>query len=123
MSLVFSSLFSNALRALPGGGELEVLIGAEKQHQDEGAVVFIQFRDSGVGISPANLPRIFDYGFSAWEEKELGLGLSISRDIVEAHGGSLRARSEPGKGASFTIALPMVLHCAESLAPVGPVLQ
>lgn len=66
--------------------------------------------DQGVGISPQDLPRIFEKFYRAWtgaKREGLGLGLYITRLIVEAHGGRIWAESEVGKGSSFHIALPM----------------
>ena len=104
MKQVFANLFVNAVKAMPDGGTLETTIKSDQIQ--EIPVVVLEFKDSGAGILSENLPRVFEFGFSAWEEKGLGLGLSISREIVEAHGGSLQVHSKPEKGASFTIVLP-----------------
>ena len=71
----------------------------------------IVVRDTGVGIEPEQLPRIFDKFFQADNQdkaaaKGTGLGLAIAREIVEAHGGSISAESEMGKGTTFTVCLP-----------------
>jgi signal transduction histidine kinase len=72
--------------------------------EDSGGVR-IRVRDSGKGIEPDALPRIFDAFFTT-KSGGMGMGLAISRSIVEAHGGRLSAASTPGCGATFEIALP-----------------
>ena len=68
--------------------------------------VRISFRDSGVGISKDALPRVFDPFYSTKQEG-LGLGLSISQEIVQQHGGRIQAESGLGRGATFTVWLPV----------------
>jgi PAS domain S-box-containing protein len=71
--------------------------------------VRLTVRDEGIGIAPEHLPHIFEKfgrGVSARNYGGLGLGLFLTRRIVEAHGGTIRARSEPGQGAEFTVELP-----------------
>jgi signal transduction histidine kinase len=67
--------------------------------------VILVVRDEGPGISPEHLPKLFDSFFSTKREG-MGLGLSIARTLVEAHGGRIRAENGPGRGASFSIELP-----------------
>jgi signal transduction histidine kinase len=67
-------------------------------------------RDTGIGIPPDELPRVWDRlyrGDRSRSERGLGLGLSLVRAIVEAHKGSVEATSEPGRGSTFTIRLPL----------------
>jgi signal transduction histidine kinase len=69
----------------------------------------LEVRDHGVGIEAAELPRIFrkfQRAYSARPNGGLGLGLYISRQIVEAHGGSIRVESAPGEGSTFKVELP-----------------
>ena len=79
-----------------------------------GARVMIHFRDSGSGINPENLERIFQPFFSTKqnedrrEQRGIGLGLAICRDIIEEHGGSIDVESIPDHGTTFTITLPSV---------------
>jgi two-component system NtrC family sensor kinase len=68
--------------------------------------VYIKIMDTGSGIAPEVLPKIFDPFFST--KKGTGLGLSVSYNIIKQHGGSISAESEPGKGATFIIALPRI---------------
>jgi two-component system NtrC family sensor kinase len=65
------------------------------------------FEDTGVGIAPEALERIFD-PFYTTKAKGTGLGLSISYDIVERHGGELRVESTVGQGSVFTVSLPFI---------------
>jgi PAS domain S-box-containing protein len=98
---VFLVLLINALDAMENKGAITVETGAE-----EGGA-WIRISDSGPGISPENLKRIFHPFFSTKIEKGgTGLGLSIAHRIIVNHGGTLTAASEQGRGASFTITLP-----------------
>ncbi|GEB95749.1 hypothetical protein GCM10009724_07950 [Microbacterium lacticum] len=82
-------------------------------------------RDSGIGIAPGDLPRIFDDYFRAETARDAGLpgtglGLGISRRIVEQHGGTLTLTSEPGAGTVATVRLPLALDADDEPGP-GPV--
>jgi signal transduction histidine kinase len=67
----------------------------------------VSFTDTGIGIPPENMGRIFDFLFTTKGEKGTGYGLTISRDIVEEHGGRIEVASEPAKGSTFTVVLPL----------------
>jgi signal transduction histidine kinase len=69
------------------------------------AGVDLTVRDRGEGIVADQLPKLFDSFFTT-KEKGMGLGLSIARSIVEAHGGRIRAESVPGEGTALYVALP-----------------
>jgi two-component system sensor histidine kinase HydH len=97
---VLLNLFINAQQAMPDGGELIL----RTQRNDGNAVVIVS--DTGKGIEQENLDKIFD-AFHSTKTGGSGLGLSISRKIIEAHSGSIRVDSIPGKGTSFTIQLPL----------------
>jgi PAS domain S-box-containing protein len=106
---VFWNLLKNAAKFSPKGGSLAI---RSRDDPEAGAVV-IEVADQGIGIDPAFLSRLFEAfeqgEASSWTRKYggLGLGLSISRSIVEAHGGTLTARSDgPGRGATFRVVLP-----------------
>ncbi len=99
---VFSNLVGNALKFTPKGGTIE--IGARAR---EGAVRFT-VSDSGPGLPAAAIPRIFE---RYWQPEGgsspgMGLGLSIAKEIVEGHGGSIGASSPPGRGATFFFTIP-----------------
>lgn len=104
MGQVFANLFRNALQHTPPGGR--VTIRAERQ--SGGATVAVT--DTGRGIAPENLQRVFERFFrgeDSWAAGGAGIGLTIARGIVRAHGGELTAASPgPGKGATFTVRLP-----------------
>jgi signal transduction histidine kinase len=99
---VMSLLTANALRAMPEGGRLAV----RAQHDDLGVVFSVE--DTGPHIDPAELPHLFD---RAWRGERgrpgrSGMGLAISKGIVEAHGGRIWAASDPRGGATFCFAVP-----------------
>ena len=103
MSQVLDNLILNAFRYTPSGGEV-VLAGRAAQGKVE-----LQVQDNGSGISPEDLPHIFDRFYrgdkARRESSESGLGLAIAKSIVEAHRGQISAQSSPGQGATFTITL------------------
>ena len=94
------NLFINAEQAMNDGGEL--LIRTARQKPD----AVIQVSDTGSGISSDKLPRIFDAYYSSRPQGS-GLGLPTAKKIIEAHNGTISVDSEPGKGTSFTIQLPL----------------
>jgi signal transduction histidine kinase len=100
---VAANLIDNALKYTPPGGRVEIEIGAEDQ------AAILRVRDTGPGIPAAEMPRIFDRlfrGDTSRTERGLGLGLSLVKAVVEAHGGTVSVESEPGRGAVFTVRLP-----------------
>jgi two-component system OmpR family sensor kinase/two-component system sensor histidine kinase BaeS len=102
MREVLANLLSNALRHTPQGGAVRVAYGADK-----GERVALSVRDTGSGIPPDDLPHIFDRFYRTHDSGGSGLGLAIAKNLVEAHGGDIRAESEPGRGATFVVALPL----------------
>ena len=101
MQQVFLNLLLNALDAMPDGGRLRVSTGCA----GEQAQVWIAFADTGRGIAPDALPHIFD-PFYTTKSEGLGLGLYITRNIVEEHGGRIEVESLLGEGTTFTVWLP-----------------
>ncbi|MBI5117822.1 OmpA family protein [Candidatus Poribacteria bacterium] len=126
---VFLNLFMNAFQAMRGHGQLRVetkLVAHSANHDMAAAVtdfspnvtssttsevstptVDVVISDTGEGIAPEALPRIFDPFFSTKDEG-IGLGLSLVHKIIENHSGRIRVASKPGVGASFSISLPIV---------------
>jgi signal transduction histidine kinase len=99
---VVTNLLSNAHK-FGAGKPIEIALGGE------GGAAWVRVRDHGIGVDPARQPFIFERFERAVPTKHyggLGLGLYISRRIVEAHGGSIRVESRPGDGATFTVELP-----------------
>jgi signal transduction histidine kinase len=107
---VLLNLLINARQAMPQGGRVYIRLAAEADHH----YVDLSVRDTGTGIPPEVLPRIFDSFFStksgpdATGKGGAGLGLSFCRDIIEAHHGRIRVDSAVGRGTCFTLRLPAV---------------
>jgi signal transduction histidine kinase len=102
---VFFNLANNAFRAMSTGRTLTMSLTQETEKPSAG--VTIRFQDQGAGISSENLSRIFDPGFTTHRNSP-GLGLAVSKRVVEQHGGTLSVSSTPGQGATFTIELPVL---------------
>lgn len=101
LNQVFMNLLLNASQAISDTGTITIRTRA----REDG--VLIDIEDTGAGIQPANLKRIFEPGFTTKGARVgMGLGLLISRQIVEHHGGRIDVRSEPGAGTKFTVWLP-----------------
>jgi heavy metal sensor kinase len=114
------NLIDNAIKYTPAGGAVAVRAGV-----DVGGRARLIVADSGPGIPAEHLPRVFDrfYRVDSSRSRDVdgtGLGLAICRSIAEAHGGLIRAASEPGAGCCFTVELP-IAPTAASEAPDGPV--
>lgn len=107
-----SNLLSNAIKFTPAGGTISVE-ASEVMHMQSGVgrtAVLIRISDTGEGIEPDVLPIIFDpyrQGQSGKGRLGVGLGLAIVKRIVEAHGGTISATSQLGKGTTFTLLLPV----------------
>lgn len=93
------NLIRNAQQAMPNGGELILTT------RQEPGVVVLDVIDTGSGVPPEALPRIFEAFFST-RRGGTGLGLPYARKVIEAHGGTIQLESEPGKGSKFTLRLP-----------------
>lgn len=102
-SRVLLNLIKNAIEAMPEGGVLIISLQEEHHH------VLFKVSDTGVGIPPELLPRIFEAFVTHGKSKGTGLGLAIAKNVVEAHGGTIHATSEPGIGTTFDIRIPIAL--------------
>jgi len=107
LNQVFMNLLVNAAHAMEQRGVITIRTGAEQ------GWVWVEISDTGKGIAPEHLKRIFDPFFTTKPVGSgTGLGLSLSYGIVEKHGGRIEVDSEPGKGTTFRVWLPM--HQAET---------
>jgi PAS domain S-box-containing protein len=102
---VFLNLLVNAAQAIPEGRADENTIHVATRIDERGNAV-VEVTDTGVGISPEDMPRIFDPFFTTKGEGGTGLGLAISHGTVKDLGGEIQARSEPGRGSTFRVVLP-----------------
>lgn len=108
MHQAFLNLFLNAIQAMPYGGELKIEANPVILPSPEGSkqnFIKVVVSDSGKGIPPQILPKIFDPFFTT-KPKGIGLGLSITYQIIKKHGGTIKVHSQWEKGTSFTINLP-----------------
>lgn len=101
------NLMTNAVKYTPAGGSVWLTLTATPQ------AVTIAVRDTGIGIAPGEVGRVFDRFWQAdsarsrtGERPGIGLGLSIGKWIAEAHGGSIAVTSRPGRGSTFTLTIP-----------------
>jgi signal transduction histidine kinase len=98
---VVTNLLTNALRLTLSGGSVDLaarVVGSE---------VEVTVRDTGGGMNPEDVDRIFDRFYRSPDSPGSGLGLSIARDLVQAHGGTITATSEVGRGATIRFTLPL----------------
>jgi signal transduction histidine kinase len=107
---LFLNLITNAIKYTPRGGRVELSLS-----QRVGGEIALTVRDSGIGISAADLPHVFDRFWRAdrarsraSERGGFGLGLSISQWIAQAHGGRITVQSRLGRGSVFTVILPLL---------------
>jgi two-component system OmpR family sensor kinase/two-component system sensor histidine kinase BaeS len=98
---VVTNLVSNALRHTPAGGSVTV----EAARRDR--VVVVRVSDTGSGIAPDDLPKVFERFYKGSRSRGSGLGLTIARNLVVAHGGDIRADSTPGRGTTIEFTLPI----------------
>jgi len=107
LAQVFTNLVDNALKYTPAGGGITLRAAASAQG------VQVEVADTGAGIPPQAVARIFDRFYQADSSRQggrkhgAGLGLAIAREIVQAHGGTISVRSSPGSGSTFSVTLPL----------------
>jgi signal transduction histidine kinase len=101
---VVANLLDNAVKYTPRNGRVEVNLDSEKDF------ALLTVKDNGMGISPQDQPRVFDRlyrGDRSRSQRGMGLGLSLVKAVVKAHKGQVSLLSSPGRGASFTVRLPL----------------
>lgn len=117
-----ANLVRNGLEHTPPGGEVTVSVVGDQEE------LVLQIRDTGEGISPADLPFIWTRFYRADKSRAYrtngddgaGLGLAITRGIIESHGGTIYAASELGCGTTVTIRLPLVPQCSDGAPDLLP---
>jgi len=117
---VLLNLLINSRQAMPGGGRLTIKL----HHDRENDMIDLVVRDYGCGIPAEKLPHIFDSFFTTKSGPDesgkggTGLGLSMCRDIIEAHHGQIRVQSTVGKGTAFTLKFPTASKAAPKRSPL-----
>jgi len=105
LAQALGNLLSNAIKYTPAPGGVQVTAGSTAED------VWIQISDTGPGISPGEQARVFEPFYRSQAQQRfpqgLGVGLTLARDLVRAHGGDLTLSSTPGEGSTFTIRLPL----------------
>jgi signal transduction histidine kinase len=99
-----ANLIDNAVKYTPRGGHVSVDVLRERDR------ALLRVRDTGIGIPADEQPRIWDRlfrGDKSRAERGLGLGLSLVKAVIEAHGGTVAVASESGRGSTFTVSLPV----------------
>ena len=117
LAQVFVNLVDNALKHTPAGGKVNVMAkrltpsGVQRLKKTWRTAIEVTVSDSGAGIPPEDLSRIFERFYQVDKSRRhtgsAGLGLAITREIIEAHGGSVKAESIVGLGTRFTVVLPV----------------
>lgn len=118
MKQVFLNLINNAVDAMPEGGTLTITTGV--RGSGSGVHVEAAVGDTGVGMSQEQIDQIFDPFYTTkGNERGTGLGLSVSRGIIEGHGGRILVESRPGRGSAFRVILPLrIPHATAKSADV-----
>jgi signal transduction histidine kinase len=112
LAQVFGNLIRNAIQAMPEGGRLTVETSEVSDSPLLSGVgpgvwwMAVSITDTGVGIPQENLDKLFEPLFTT-KAKGIGLGLAVTKTLVEGHGGSIEVESEVGKGTTFTVRLPI----------------
>jgi CheY-like chemotaxis protein/anti-sigma regulatory factor (Ser/Thr protein kinase) len=120
LAQIVTNMLDNAVKFTPSGGRIDVEVLREEQE------AVLRVSDTGIGIDPETLPRVFELFAQAEQPMDrsvggLGIGLTLSRRLVEMHGGTITAASEGrGRGARFTVRLPLEIAGAPPVARVVP---
>lgn len=120
---IVSNLLSNAFKFTPHGGTIAVRVNLTPGADRVSQFINIEVADSGAGIAESDLDRIFDRFYQAehqnYQEKGMGIGLSLVRELIRIQQGNIQVQSTPGKGSSFTVSLPFKRSEQFIAAPVG----
>jgi two-component system sensor histidine kinase BaeS len=111
MTQVFLNIVMNAVRHSPDGGTIIIALQGEPAAGGASRMLRAKIADEGPGIDPEHLPHIFDRFYRAGDDRSrdtggMGLGLSIAKAFVQAHGGTIEAESEHGAGTRFIVRVP-----------------
>jgi signal transduction histidine kinase len=117
LTRILVNLAKNSADAMPDGGRIQLILRECPAAAGEGPRLILNFEDNGLGIPPKALEKIFEIGYTtrsktgcageSWQTEHRGLGLSITRSIVESAGGQIRAANRDPLGACFQIELPV----------------
>lgn len=112
ISQVILNILNNAVDAMSAEGTLAVSTSLKQTVEND--YVQLQISDTGAGIAPEHLPHIFETFFTTKEkESGTGLGLSVTKDIIDKHGGQISVESTPGEGTTFMVLLPVAENESE----------
>lgn len=121
---ILFNLLSNALKFTPQDGTIQVNLQVKEGTEEKVHSIVIVVEDSGIGIPPDQLDQVFDRFYQVdnstkKEHEGTGIGLALTKELIEVHGGTIKAISEQGKGTVFTISLPLQVATAESSSKVS----
>jgi signal transduction histidine kinase/DNA-binding response OmpR family regulator len=108
---ILTNLLSNAIKYTPREGEIKLEVSIEYENQDLNPILYLDISDTGMGIDPEKLERIFDRFYEVDDSNLImegtGIGLALTKALVELYKGKIKASSQLGKGSRFTVWLPM----------------
>ncbi|HEY8461908.1 MAG TPA: ATP-binding protein [Blastocatellia bacterium] len=118
---VLLNLLTNAMQAMKSGGRITVRIGAAENRVGEPNAVALAVEDTGPGVAPEALDKVFDFFFTTrGAEGGTGLGLAVTKQIVEGHRGRVAVENLDGGGSRFTVTLPIAFPQHRAAAPIAP---
>ena len=116
---ILNNLISNALKFTPEGGTIDIALTSLSSPTGGGRTVNVIVSDSGIGIAPSQLQRIFDRFYRADESRRTegtGIGLALAKELVELHHGTISVESTVGRGSVFTVTLPAESYRADEIS-------
>jgi DNA-binding response OmpR family regulator len=121
MEKILSNLVGNALKFTPSGGSVELVMRVDDSAQQ----VVLEVQDSGPGIATQHQPHVFDRFYQVDDSSSrahdgVGIGLALTKELVELHGGSISLRSDPGEGCTFSARIPLALPLQMAPTPIDP---